>query len=216
VCCKRYIVKLNDFEIKPVAGLFPDGVMEKDGTIYLRRHEGTCVFQMDKLCGLQPLGLKPLACKVWPFCISTTPLPSVEDKGYKALFFWHGQERFVYVNTFCKGLNKGNTPNIRGIVKEVITVYFNPEIKQYHSTSRHSLNEDLRIQIQAKLRRIMSDVRGSENTVSERNEPVQENTPKLIQADLLEKKIKPVKEVLKMLDILSTKQAINITNSKSK
>ncbi len=214
VCCKRYIVKLNELEVKSITDLFVDSVVEKDGTAYLRKHEDTCVFQMDNLCGLQPLGLKPLACKVWPFYISATPLPSVEDKDYKALFLWHGQELFVYVNTFCRGLNKGSTPNIRGIVKEVTTVYSNPELKlkQYHSTSRHSLNQDLQIQIQAKLRRIMSSERNhdneqrSENAVSRGDEPVSENTPQSIQTDLQEKIIKPAKEILNMAEISLTKQ----------
>ena len=212
VCCKRYLVKLNDFEIKPIADLFPDGIVEKNGEIYLRKHEDTCVYQMDSLCGLQPLGLKPLACKIWPFYISATPLPSVNDKDYKALFLWHGKERFVYVNTFCKGLNKINTPNIRGIVKEVTTVYSNPKIKQYHSTSRRSLNQDLHTKIQAKLREIANaegncdNEQRDESATSNRDEPVLENPSQLIQTDLQEAAIKPVKEILKMVDISSTKQ----------
>jgi len=214
VCCYRYIVKLNDIEIKAITGLFPDGVMEKNGLIYLRKHEGACVFLMDDLCGLQPLGLKPLACKVWPFYISSTPLDSVEDEDYKALFLWHGKERFVYVNTFCKGLNKGATPNIRGSVKEIITVYSDPKLKQYYSTSRHSLNEDLHIQIQKKLQRIVNAERNRDNgrksasVISKQDELALKGKTQLILTDKIEKIIKPVRKELKMVDILPARQTI--------
>lgn len=214
VCCYRYIVKLNDIEIKAITDLFPDGIMEKEGTIYLRKHEGACVFLMDGLCGLQPLGLKPLACKVWPFYISSTPLDTVEDEDYKALFLWHGQERFIYVNTFCKGLNKNITPNIRGIVKEVITVYSDPQLKQYYSTSRHSLNEDLHISIQEKLQSIVTAEGNSDNgqsnetVISKQDELVLKGKTQLIHADRMATTIKPVPKILKRVDVLPVKREV--------
>lgn len=103
--------------------------------IYLRKVGKKCLFQSGKSCALQSLGLKPIACKIWPFYVSTEPIRDWDDRKYQSQFFCRGKEYFVYVNTNCYGVNKGIQSNLRKVISEIIMLQTNPKEQQHHSTS---------------------------------------------------------------------------------
>ncbi|MGC8936297.1 MAG: YkgJ family cysteine cluster protein [Candidatus Methanomethylicaceae archaeon] len=117
-CCKEYKVPLRTYEMTLLSNIFGHHCMELGvGTAYLKqRFDGRCIFQIrkggKKLCGIQPI--KPLACKMWPFIVSETPL-----HGYKneAAFEFKGEPFYIYVNPFCRGLIYGRpSQRLMGLV----------------------------------------------------------------------------------------------------
>ena len=134
-CCYRYAIQLKDDETAMIRKFFSDAVEERKGRIYLRKVGKKCIFQSGKSCALQPLGLKPIACKIWPFYVSTEPIRDWDDRKYQSQFFCRGKEYFVYVNTNCYGVNKGIQSNLRKVISEIIMLQANPKEQQHHSTS---------------------------------------------------------------------------------
>ncbi|MEM1538635.1 MAG: YkgJ family cysteine cluster protein [Candidatus Nezhaarchaeales archaeon] len=136
-CCKRYRVFLTAYEyvviIKRFGSRFID--VSKTGDLCLKRVEGTCVFQdVNGLCQLQPLGLKPLACKVWPFKVQDAPAKGFWDE--YASFNYADKTYYVYVNTDCNGINNGTFNDLIQAIREVIEIHRNPWRPQFYSTSR--------------------------------------------------------------------------------
>jgi Fe-S-cluster containining protein len=140
-CCYRYRIQLKDEEAAVIRKYWSDAVEERGDKIYLRKIGKKCLFQSGKLCALQPLGLKPMACRTWPFYVSTRPLRAWKDKKYQAQFLCRGKEYFVYVNTMCLGVNKGTRRDLRKVISEVIMLRANPEEQQHHSTSSRFSHE---------------------------------------------------------------------------
>lgn len=130
-CCKWYRVPLTPYEYALIVETLGAGFVEVTGTgnPCLKRVGGTCVFQdASGLCGLQPLGLKPLACKAWPFRVQKR----AGDR--RALFVYEGEEYYVYVNTKCKGVNAGTFYDLVQAIREVIELRENPRRAQFFST----------------------------------------------------------------------------------
>jgi len=74
---------------------------------YIKRaSDGTCAFLCNNsrnyFCGLQ--GMKPEACKIWPFKILTEPKYGEEKQ---AAFNYLGNNLYVYADTMCSGLRYG-------------------------------------------------------------------------------------------------------------
>ena len=134
-CCYRYDIQLKYDEVAMIRKFWSDAVEERGERIYLRKVGKKCLFQSGKSCALQPLGLKPIACKVWPFYVSTEPICSWDDGNYQAQFLCRGKEFFVYVNTNCYGVNRGTQSNLRKVISEVIMLQMNPKEQQHYSTS---------------------------------------------------------------------------------
>jgi len=102
---------------------------------------GRCVFQdWDGSCILQSLGMKPLACKVWPFIVHREhPLRFASD----ASFRYRGEEYFVYVDMRCPcdGMNRGDPDELPLIVAEAVEISRDPDRPQRYTTaSEHSSN----------------------------------------------------------------------------
>lgn len=135
-CCKRYRVTLTVYEYALIVKrLGPEFIeISETGDPCLRRVKGTCVFQdLNGLCQLQPLGLKPLACKVWPFKVQEAPA-----RGYRseyARFDYEGEAYYVYVNSSCNGVNAGTFNGLVQAIREVIEMRKNPRKPQFFSTS---------------------------------------------------------------------------------
>jgi len=128
---------LSAYEYATLIKLFGPGVVEIDshGDPCLKRVEGTCIFQSPEgLCELQPLGLKPLACKVWPFKVV-----KVEDPGYASLdelFVYRGEAYKAYVHSSCLGIGHGTRENLVEAIKEVIEVKKDPRRPQCYTTAQ--------------------------------------------------------------------------------
>jgi|Deesub1362A_J573_1020465.scaffolds.fasta_scaffold00005_63 hypothetical protein len=115
-CCKKFEVPLRAREFVDLTKLFGEGIVEiRLGKPYLKKIRGICVFQQGRLCTLHPRGIKPRACKIYPF--------TVRDKGWEsAKFTYRGGEYYVYVNPECRGVILGTpTKNlVERIIPEVI------------------------------------------------------------------------------------------------
>ena len=116
---------------------FGHGMTETDnlGNPCVRKVRGRCVFQdSEGLCNAQRLGLKPLACKLWPFMVFKEPRHRFEAE---ASFRHQGSESFVYVDTAfpCSGLNKGNPEELPLILGEAVEVARDPGRAQRHTTA---------------------------------------------------------------------------------
>ncbi|MFQ6043550.1 MAG: YkgJ family cysteine cluster protein [Candidatus Poribacteria bacterium] len=134
-CCYRYAIQLKDDEAAMIRKFWSDAVEERRGRIYLRKVGKKCLFQSGQSCALQPLGLKPIACKIWPFYFSTVPIIDWDSSNYQSQFLCRGKEYFVYVNTSCYGVNRGTQSNLRKVISEIIMLQANPKEQQHYSTS---------------------------------------------------------------------------------
>jgi hypothetical protein len=123
MCCKEYKVRLTAYEYLKLK--WTGFVEEKNGRFYIRKINGRCPFQLDKLCTLQNR-MKPLACKLYPFVVL--------GKGdEEALYEYAGEEYYVYVEVFCPNLklrkrgekNLTRSPKIMEMVREAISLYRN-------------------------------------------------------------------------------------------
>jgi Fe-S-cluster containining protein len=71
-----------------------------------RKSDGACTFLNNGsnvcLCGLQHM--KPRACQLWPFKVLSRP-----QHGHpgEALYFYRGNQLFVYADPMCRGLRLG-------------------------------------------------------------------------------------------------------------
>ncbi|MBS7247664.1 MAG: YkgJ family cysteine cluster protein [Candidatus Jordarchaeales archaeon] len=129
-CCEKFDVSLTPSEALLLVREHGGGVIERKGRkVYLKRVGGRCVFQDGKACSIQ--ASKPSACKLWPFKVSSYPL-RLEDK-HVSDYYFAGLKLYVYVNTFCRGLNKG-TP-IWMVVPEAVAIYLGLTNKQTLTTS---------------------------------------------------------------------------------
>ena len=138
-CCRGLEVSLTAYEYARIRMLAPSAIQfDSYGRVTLRRIGPRCVFLNERgLCDLQPLGLKPSACKVWPFVVSVKPR---HDDGSEARFTHRGEEYYVYLNRHapsrCRGLGRGRPEDLPQIISEVIEIYQDPTRPQRYSTSR--------------------------------------------------------------------------------
>ena len=116
-------MRLRPFERDIFMRRWLDSIEEIRSRIYIRKVRGRCVFQMKNLCLLQPLGLKPLSCKLWPFYVSTVPVSDWEGREITSLFVLDEREYFAYVNVTCKGIQRGSPEEMKQAISEVIALY---------------------------------------------------------------------------------------------
>ncbi len=103
------------------------------GKPYLRRVGRRCIFQIGRLCSLQNTGLKPYACRIFPFLVRTC-----EKKNRKEAEFWYKDRDFyVYVNTGCREVKIGEPDPwlINVMIPEAIELYLNRKRKVMWLTS---------------------------------------------------------------------------------
>ena len=139
MCCRVFRVALTPYEYAKLSTIFGPWCVDVDefGNPCLRKVGGRCVFQTEEgLCGLQPLGLKPLACKVWPFRVLKRPKYGHPQE---ALFVYGGKRYYVYVNSMCSGVNRGDPRKLPLVVSEVIRILKRPSTPQRYSTSNIAL-----------------------------------------------------------------------------
>ena len=128
------MVNLTREEYNKIGKLWPDKVIIRKKRPYLRRDvNGKCEFLSGKLCSLQLLGMKPFACKVWPFKVSLKP--DKLDKEFDGLYIMDEKEYFVYLNPKCTGINKGDPFLFRKSIEEVIALWNGSKKEQYYSTN---------------------------------------------------------------------------------
>ncbi len=129
-CCEKFEVSLTPSEAAFLVREYGRGVVERrGGKVYLRRVGGRCIFQDGRACGIQDH--KPSACKVWPFKVLDYPL-RVDDR-WMAEYVFAGRTFYVYVNTFCRGLNRGVPMWM--VIPEAVALHLGLTGKQTFTTS---------------------------------------------------------------------------------
>ncbi|MEM2210833.1 MAG: YkgJ family cysteine cluster protein [Nitrososphaerales archaeon] len=139
-CCKQFKIILTPYDYAIISKRFGYNTIYIDnlGNPCLKKVNGKCIFQdANNLCSLQPLGMKPLACKIWPFIIYKRPKFEYKD----ALFRYKGEDYYVYVDKSypCPGVNKGNSEKLYRTIIELIEIQHNPSRQQLYSTSMHKV-----------------------------------------------------------------------------
>jgi len=109
LCCKTYSVVLSFPEwLSIVKNFGVDKTVSGLDKFFMRRgNDGSCVFlrQFSNnmcLCGIQQM--KPKACKLWPFKISTKPK---FGHGNEAVYSYAGNKLYIYADSTCRGLRYG-------------------------------------------------------------------------------------------------------------
>jgi hypothetical protein len=77
--------------------------------------------------------LKPLSCRLWPFVPKLEPV--YKDNDFAKISF-RGKEYYIYVNTFCPGINKGEKEKYPELILEVFKIWLFPETSQFYLTSK--------------------------------------------------------------------------------
>jgi len=136
-CCSRFKIALRAYEYALITESFGRTVVWMDGlgNPCLKKVGGRCIFQdWDGLCKLQPMGMKPLTCKVWPFIVRREPQQRFTGD---ASFRHRGEEYFVYVDTLypCGGMNKGEPEELPLTVAEAVEISRDPEKPQRYTTA---------------------------------------------------------------------------------
>ncbi len=124
MCCYHFIVPLKPLEAKVLASM---GVrlMSIKGKVYIAKEVGKPCPLLRKtgehsLCILDPLGLKPTACKLWPFYVYERPVYGFADEAhisYRGSFY-------VYLDRRCPGVRLGvASRKMEEAVKEAIDIW---------------------------------------------------------------------------------------------
>lgn len=134
-CSDRFSIILTSYEYAKLSKSYGFQVMYMDrrGNPCLKKVRGRCVFQDSAgLCTLQPLGMKPMACRMWPFTIRREPIPGCGD----ALFQYGGEDYYVYVDRSyrCPGIGRGKPEELHSTIAELIEIRRNPSKQQQYST----------------------------------------------------------------------------------
>jgi len=140
-CCHGYRVPLKLDEYAKVAQIYGTGVLEFGlGKVYLKNNRGNrCVFQRPTapdrwICSLQ--GIKPMACKLFPFRIHSKP---VYKRGDTSGFQYGRRNFYVYMDPDCRGVEIGKpSPRFRdGILPEIVQIGIGERVKQKFTTSKY-------------------------------------------------------------------------------
>ena len=138
-CCEGLEVGLTIYEYAKIRAIAPAAIeLGRYGGISLKKIGARCLFLNEhRLCDLQPLGLKPSTCKLWPFVVSREPKSGMCDD---ARFSYRDEEYYVYLNRYagprCPGLGRVRPEELPRIVSEVIEIYQGPTRHQRYSTAR--------------------------------------------------------------------------------
>ncbi len=150
-CCKWFMIPLRADELARILHTFGEWAIEfKLTKAYIRKpYSGSrCIFQYrmrDKwLCILQEMGMKPVACKLWPFIPLIKPKYGREQE---AVFEHSGERFYIYVDPRCPGVTLGR-PSLhllQKVLPEVIELRLGIRTKQRFTTSsiRRKIQEQI-------------------------------------------------------------------------
>jgi Fe-S-cluster containining protein len=141
-CCRLYSVVIDFHEWLKIVKTYgvEQTVAGLDKLFIKRGADGSCTFLRDSwdrhACGIQHM--KPRACQIWPFKISSRP-----EYGYPTeAAYWHsGKNLFVYADPMCNGVRYGTpTPDFANTtLKEFAEIFLGVRTKQYRTTASISL-----------------------------------------------------------------------------
>ncbi len=133
-CCRHYWVPINSGELPFLLKYYSNYLEVRKGKIYLKRRvDGSCVFLKNNLCTIQ--GVKPVACKTFPFYVQTSPLKKYKPE--EAIFTFNSKKYFVYVDSSCEGLGLGFP--VEKVIKEAIEILRGEKSQQFLTKSHYTL-----------------------------------------------------------------------------
>jgi len=138
-CCRGYRVPLKMDEYVKVANTYGPKVFEFGvGKVYLRNNDDNrCVFQRPLMgrwiCTIQ--GMKPLACRNFPFQIHHKP---IYDRGDSSSYTFNGNTYYIYLDPDCSGIIPGQPTERfwRYVLPEILQNGFGQAGKQKYTTSK--------------------------------------------------------------------------------
>ncbi len=124
LCCYHFMVPLKPIEAKILASL---GAPLKTiaGKVYIGKEPGTqCPFLFraggKELCSLDLMGIKPVACKLWPIYVYERPVHGHAEEAY---INYRGSF-YVYFDARCPGVKRGKANlRVEETVKEAIDIW---------------------------------------------------------------------------------------------
>ncbi len=139
-CCLGYRVPLKPDEYARVAKVFGTNVVDFGlGKVYLKHGYGDrCIFQrptQDRwICSLQ--GMKPMACKLFPFRLHSKPL---YRKGDGSDYVFRGRRFHIYLDPDCDGVIAGRPTErfAKQLLPEIVQIGMGVRYKQRYSTSKY-------------------------------------------------------------------------------
>lgn len=142
-CCRVYRPILTRLEAHYYSAKYGKGCVEKKGRkLVLTKIGNSCIFQKGRLCTLGDD--KPLACKQWPFLIYRKPR-HIEDRTL-AYYEFMEEEYYIYIDSFCRGINKGNI-SVEEIIAEVLKIHIGLQKSQFLTTAQPLLFQNIQIHI---------------------------------------------------------------------
>ena len=143
-CCREYRVILRPYEYTSISRLFgPTAIMiDSLGNPCLNNVGDRCIFQdFSGSCALQPLGIKPLACKLWPLSVYGSET-RMRRRG-EAVFHHRGEEYYIYANPACTGINKGKPEELPLTLHEIVEISNIPSRHRNtpHQNASHQLTD---------------------------------------------------------------------------
>lgn len=142
-CCTHFRIILRPYEYALLTAVYGQETIQIDstGNPCLRKVGGRCIFQDSYgWCILQPLGMKPLACKIWPFVVCSEAKSRYNPD--EALFTYKGRDYYIYVDRShpCQGFNVGTLEKLYSTITEIIELQLKPSRQQLYST--YTLNPE--------------------------------------------------------------------------
>lgn len=147
LCCYHFQIPLKPHEALSIERVFGPGyVTSLTGKLYLRKKEGDpCPFLVERngklVCYLQDLGLKPKACKLWPFRIYNRPEYGRAEEAY----FSHRLGGFyIYLDQRCPGVKLGRpTSHLIKTIEEAVEIWLGVRSEQILTTASPRLFQKL-------------------------------------------------------------------------
>lgn len=122
-CCREYAVPLTRGEAIRYTLKYGSVVIPYRNKSYLmRKLDGSCCFLVDRgsytECSIYYD--RPLVCKLYPFYITTNPLPNI-DEDLARYNIGNKNYVYVYLDSTCPGVNK--TRNISIVVRKAVELW---------------------------------------------------------------------------------------------
>jgi len=140
LCCTQFRVILTPHERDRLVAHFGRKIVEDHPTRpKLRKVGSRCFFQRwydgRSYCLLQATGLKPSACRIFPFLASWEPLKKRHEKD--AFYLYDDYELYIYVNDRCPSVRLGRPTSQLAyrILPEVAQIMIEDRRRQVYTTS---------------------------------------------------------------------------------
>lgn len=137
-CCSHFAIPLRFNEGLAIARLLGWQHIEvRKGRFFVRKEGRGCPFLVSLgpfgVCYLQGIGLKPRACKIWPFYVLKDPeYGKVEEAAFSSKYGTF----YVYVDTRCPGIVIGRPSDaLVEAVREALEIWLGLRIEQSLTTS---------------------------------------------------------------------------------